>query len=179
MIVCWYYSWAKFYKGWTTLSNSQDKLLSRGINDSKTYCVIHQIEISPVDRVIQTSNYQGLIDTLPWVSHLQNGTTKNFVKSFQVCLMQNMWPKVLTRRIGIKIKSFFCCWSFPFFSWPLHVTQGWYCKEKLQVKGSNFSMFIWERCASLCPKFNKLWQLSTINITRPASKSWVYIRQEF
>ena len=48
------------------------------------------------------------------------------------------------------------------------MTQGWYCKEKLQVKGSNFSMFIWERCACLSPKFNKLWQLSTISITRPA-----------
>ena len=28
------------------------------------------------------------------------------------------FPKVLTRRFSLLIKSFFCWWSFPLFSWP-------------------------------------------------------------
>ena len=98
---------------------------------------------------------------------------KNFAKSFKVCLMQDMQLKVLTRTIRLKIGSFFCWQSSPFFSRPWCETQGRYCKEKLQVEGLIFSMFIWERCASLCPKFNRLWQLSTISITRPAPNSSV------
>ena len=35
----------------------------------------------------------------------------------------NTFPKVLTRRICLTIKSFYC-WSFPFFSWPLCVILG-------------------------------------------------------
>ena len=41
------------------------------------------------------------------------------------------FPKVLTRRICWTIKSFFSWWSFPLFSWPWCLIQGWYCKEKL------------------------------------------------
>ena len=44
-------------------------------------------------------------------------------------------PKVLTRRICSAIKSFFMCWSYPQFSWAWSVTQGWYCKEKLDGRG--------------------------------------------
>ena len=40
---------------------------------------------------------------------------------------------MLTRRICIKIKSFFNWWSFPLFSWPLCLIQGRYCKEKLAI----------------------------------------------
>ena len=40
---------------------------------------------------------------------------------------------VLTRRIYLKIKSFFSWWSFSLFSWPQCVIQGWCCKENLDV----------------------------------------------
>ena len=40
---------------------------------------------------------------------------------------------VLTRRIYLKIKSFFSWWSFSLFSWPQCVIQGWYCKENLDA----------------------------------------------
>ena len=40
---------------------------------------------------------------------------------------------MLTRRICLPIKSFFSCWSFPRFSWSWWVTQGWYCREKLDA----------------------------------------------
>ena len=43
------------------------------------------------------------------------------------------FPKVLTRRTCLTIKSFYCWWSFPFFSWPLCVIWGWYCKEKFDA----------------------------------------------
>ena len=40
------------------------------------------------------------------------------------------FPKVLTRRICLTIKSFFSWWSFPLFSWLNCLIQGWYCREK-------------------------------------------------
>ena len=40
---------------------------------------------------------------------------------------------VLTRRIWLTIKSCFGWWSFPLFSWPSSVIQGWYCKEKVDA----------------------------------------------
>ena len=39
--------------------------------------------------------------------------------------------EVLTRRICLKVKSFFCRWPFSLFSWPQCEIQRWYCKEKL------------------------------------------------
>ena len=47
-----------------------------------------------------------------------------------------IFPKVLTRRICVTINSFFSWWSFPLFSWPSSVIQGWYCKEKLHASHS-------------------------------------------
>ena len=46
------------------------------------------------------------------------------------------FPKVLMRRICFKIQSFSCWWSFPLFSWPWCVIQGWYCEEKLDASHS-------------------------------------------
>ena len=46
------------------------------------------------------------------------------------------FPMELTRRICLTIRSFLNYWSFPLFSWPLHLTQGWYCKEKLEASHS-------------------------------------------
>ena len=46
------------------------------------------------------------------------------------------FPKVLTRRICLAIKSFFSWWSFHLFLWPQFLIQGWYCKEKLDVSHS-------------------------------------------
>ena len=46
------------------------------------------------------------------------------------------FPKVLTRRICLTIRSYFSRWSFPLFLWPHYVIQGWYCKEKLDVSHS-------------------------------------------
>ena len=40
---------------------------------------------------------------------------------------------VLTRRIYLKIKSFFGWWSFSLVSWPQCVIQWWYCKENFDV----------------------------------------------
>ena len=37
------------------------------------------------------------------------------------------FPKVLTRRICLIITSCFSWWSFPLFSWPWHLIQGWFC----------------------------------------------------
>ena len=42
-------------------------------------------------------------------------------------------PKVLTKRICLTINSFFNWWSFLPFSWPQHLIQWWYCKEKLDT----------------------------------------------
>ena len=46
------------------------------------------------------------------------------------------FPMELTRRICLTIRSFLNYWSFPLFSWPLHLTEGWYCKEKLEASHS-------------------------------------------
>ena len=43
------------------------------------------------------------------------------------------FPKVLIRRFCLTIKSSSTCWSFPLFSRPLCLIQGWYCKEKLDA----------------------------------------------
>ena len=43
------------------------------------------------------------------------------------------FPKMLTRRICLKVKSFFNWRSFPLFFWPRCLVQGWYCKEKLDA----------------------------------------------
>ena len=37
--------------------------------------------------------------------------------------------KVLEKNVFLTIKSFFSWWSFPLFSWPQCLIQGWYCKE--------------------------------------------------
>ena len=61
------------------------------------------------------------------------------------------YPKVLTRRICLTIKSFLCWWSFPLFSWHWRVIQGWYCKEKLDAshsQGSMVNLMGWESEAS-------------------------------
>ena len=49
------------------------------------------------------------------------------------------FPKVLTRRICLTIKSFFSWWSFVLFTWPKCVILGWYCKEKSHVGHSSVS----------------------------------------
>ena len=41
--------------------------------------------------------------------------------------------KVLKRRICLTIKSFFTWWTFPLFSWPLCLIQGWYWEEKFDA----------------------------------------------
>ena len=41
--------------------------------------------------------------------------------------------EVLTRRICLTVKSFFCRWPFSLFSWPQCEIQRWYCKEKLDA----------------------------------------------
>ena len=46
------------------------------------------------------------------------------------------FPKVLTRRICLLIRSFFCWASFSSFSWPQYMVQGLYCKEKLDASHS-------------------------------------------
>ena len=50
-------------------------------------------------------------------------------------------PQLLTRRICLTIKSFFSWWSFPLFSSPLRVIQGWYFKEGYDASlGSKFNV---------------------------------------
>ena len=43
------------------------------------------------------------------------------------------FPKALTRGICLKIKRFVSWWSFPWFSWPKCLIQGWYCEEKFEA----------------------------------------------
>ena len=40
-----------------------------------------------------------------------------------------IFPMVLTRNL-FNSQNLFCWWSFPLFSWPKCLIQGWYCKEK-------------------------------------------------
>ena len=40
------------------------------------------------------------------------------------------FPKVLTCRMCLTIKSFFSCKSFPLFLWPSRLIQGWFQKGK-------------------------------------------------
>ena len=47
-----------------------------------------------------------------------------------------IFPYVLARRICLTIKRFFSWLSFPLFSWPQCVTQGWYWIEKLDASHS-------------------------------------------
>ena len=49
------------------------------------------------------------------------------------------FPKTLSRRICLTIKSFFSCWSCALFSWPSCAIQWWYCKEKLDANHSQGS----------------------------------------
>ena len=54
--------------------------------------------------------------------------------SIQILLtVFSTFPKVLTGRMCLTIGSFLNWWSFPLFSWPLHLIQGWCCKEKLEA----------------------------------------------
>ena len=46
------------------------------------------------------------------------------------------FPKSLIRRIRLPIKSIFHWWSFPLFSWPQCVIQGWYFEEKFDASHS-------------------------------------------
>ena len=46
------------------------------------------------------------------------------------------FPKRLTRRICLTIKSCFSWWSSPLFSWLSCLIQGWYGKEKLDASHS-------------------------------------------
>ena len=46
------------------------------------------------------------------------------------------FPKVLIRRTFWTIKSFISWWSFPLFSWPWCVIQGWHSREKLDISHS-------------------------------------------
>ena len=43
------------------------------------------------------------------------------------------FPKVLTRRIWLTIKSFLGWWSFHLFLWIYCLIKGWNCKEKLDA----------------------------------------------
>ena len=78
-------------KGWTTLSNGY--IAIQQIGDSKTYCIIRQIEIYPVNSVIQSLNNQSLfvksvvfIHPLPSSLLILNKSRKTFkaitVKSY-------------------------------------------------------------------------------------------------
>ena len=57
------------------------------------------------------------------------------------------FPKVLTRRICIKIKSFLSWWLFALFLWPGCSIQGWFVKEKLD---SNHSQGLKVQWSFLC-----------------------------
>ena len=46
------------------------------------------------------------------------------------------FPKALSRRICLTIKSFYSCWSYPLFSRLSCTIQGWYCMEKLDASFS-------------------------------------------
>ena len=48
---------AQFLKGRIKLSNGE--IAIQWISDCKTYCVIHRIDIYPVDSVVQFSNNRG------------------------------------------------------------------------------------------------------------------------
>ena len=54
-------SWVRLYKGWIMLSNGY--IAIQWISDSKTYSVIHWVEIYPVDSVIRPSNNRGQTDS--------------------------------------------------------------------------------------------------------------------
>ena len=49
--------WAQLYRGRITLFNGE--IAIQRISDSKTYSVIHRIEIYPVDNIIRPSNNRG------------------------------------------------------------------------------------------------------------------------
>ena len=55
------------------------------------------------------------------------------------------FPKVLIRRIYLTISIFFSKWSFPIFSRPWCLTQGWYCKEKLDACQSSWGQRVNQR----------------------------------
>ena len=46
------------------------------------------------------------------------------------------FPKRLTSRICLTVKTCFSYWSSPLFSWLLRLIQGWYSKEKLDASHS-------------------------------------------
>ena len=63
------------------------------------------------------------------------------------------FPKALSRRICLTIKSFFSWWSYPLFSRLSCTIQGWYCMEKLDASPSYglkglwlFTSFVWSAC---------------------------------
>ena len=55
-----------------------------------------------------------------------------------LCSALCTFPMVLKRRICVTIRTSLNWWSSSLFSWPLHLIQGWYCKEKLEA--SQFSV---------------------------------------
>ena len=84
----------------------------------------------------------------------------NFLKTF---------PKVLTRRICLNIKSFFSWWSFLLISWPWCVIRGWYCKEKLDVGHSKGSRV--KRCSVL---WARSWKKKLRNLLSFIVNVWRY-----
>ena len=63
----------------------------------------------------------------------------------------------LTGRICLTIRSILNWWSFPLFSWPSYLIQGWYCEEKLETSHSwrfkgltVHKKFLTRACDSFC-----------------------------
>ena len=75
--------------------------------------------------------------------------------------------KVLEKNVFLTIKSFFSWWSFPLFSWPQCLIQGWYCKEIyflfFKLDSLHFSVY-------LNPSFERFffsWKTSSANKWNP------------
>ena len=99
-------------------------------NMNLVFCFFVQTRLSqdhpiPKKRVTQNCFWWGLSVLL---SALHTNISMHFLHSV-LCT----FPKVLSRRIYLLIKSFVSWWSFLLFSWLLCVIQGWYCKEKLDA----------------------------------------------
>ena len=86
-----------------------------------------------------------------------------------------IFPKVLTRRICLTIKSFFSWWLVPLFLWPWCVIQGWYREEKLDAYHST-GLRVKLQAFALQQSCLKFWDFQLFILTWKTNPSFLKIK---
>ena len=101
-----------------------------------------------------------------WKSYVNCDWWKEYGSSYEhYSTVSRHSPEVLTWRVFITIICFFIWLSFPLFSWPSWLIQGWYHKEKLDANHSEelkVSRNYWDYAWILQREFN-IWRFKVLS----------------